>query len=229
MSLYDLTSTLPNMVSKSSFWIILSCALLKTCLAQNNTLSTNTSIPTPADNSSTPVPTNEIVSCSPGILTGYGLVRKPNISSTITVGTPYNVSWDWTVTVTKPPSYLDIYIQLFANGVPEKWNTVVAKNVPSDPRWFIWTPIGLVDGKYKLRFVPEGKETFNIPANLLPCFANGESVPFVTAQFSVSNLKGDLGVYGDPYAPNSARKLSFETNLFSFLVPLLLAKLVLFF
>src|SRR6478609_7995112 len=151
---------------------------------------------------------DNIVPCTPGI-TGYGL---PNITSKVVVGTPVNVSWDYTVTVTNPPSYIDVYIQMFAPGIVEKWSIQVAKKIPSEPRWFMWTPEGLVDGKYKLRFVPDGKETFNVPANNLPCFANGESVPFVTASFSVSNAKGDLGVYNDPYAPNASSRVTVSLN-----------------
>jgi len=147
---------------------------------------------------------DNIVPCTPGI-TGYGL---PNITSKVVVGTPVNVSWDYTVTVTNPPSYIDVYIQMFAPGIVEKWSIQVAKKIPSEPRWFMWTPEGLVDGKYKLRFVPDGKEIFNIPANKFPCFSNGESQPFVTALFSVSNSKGDLGVYPDPFSPNASTRLA---------------------
>lgn len=170
--------------------------------------STVVDIPVVSNSTDDTQPEENIVPCVPGIHTGYGLVRKPNITSKVIVGTQFNVSWDWTVTITNPPSYLDIYIQLFAPGLVEKWSTQVAKQVPSEPRWFMWTPEGLVDGKYKLRFVPDGKETFNVPADKLPCFSNGESVPFVTAQFSVSNSKGDLGVYPDPFSPNSSRRNS---------------------
>lgn len=180
-------------------------------VTDNKNYTTSNIIPVVKDNasstssaSSEPIPNEEIIPCVAGISTGFGLVRKPNITSKIQIGIPYNVSWDWTVTITKPPQYIDVYIQLMAPYVAEKWTTVVAKNIPSEPRWFMWTPEGLVDGKYKLRFVPDGKETFKVPANELPCFANGESVPFVTAAFSVSNSKGDLGVYDDPYAPSSS-------------------------
>lgn len=207
--------------------------LWNNAFAQNTTttlnsivVSTTTDLPTQSSNDSSPVPTNEIVDCTPGGSTGYGLVRKPNITSMVKIGVAYNVSWDWTVTVTKPPTYLDVYVQLFAAGIAEKWNTKVASNVPVDPRWFMWTPTGLVDGKYKLRFVPDGKETFNVPANQLPCFSNGESVPFVTAQFSISNGQGDLGVYPDPYAPSSAISLRASIHAQSNIVMLLILAIV---
>jgi len=103
--------------------------------------------------------------------------------------------------------FLDVYVQLEAPGVPETWKTIVAQNVPSNPTWFLWKPTGLVDGSYKLRFVPDGKETFNVPANKLPCFASGESIPFVTAEFRITNPSGNLGSYPDPYAPNGTSTL----------------------
>jgi hypothetical protein len=70
----------------------------------------------------------------------------------------------------------------------------------------MWKPVGLVDGKYKLRLVPDGKETYNVPANQQPCFADGEAIPSVSAAFSISNSQGELASYPDQYPPNDSRK-----------------------
>jgi hypothetical protein len=168
----------------------------------------------PTDDS-VPVVDSEPIPCKPGESTGYGISRMPNSTSKVVVGTPFNVSWDYTVGVTTPPTFMDVYVQLIASGVRERWNNQIAR-VPAEPRWFIWTPIGFVNGRYKLRYVPDGKETFNIAADKLPCFENGESVPFVSATFSISNSRGDLGNYRDPFAPNSARKMGSGKNLWVF-------------
>lgn len=135
---------------------------------------------------------------------GQMLIFQPNMSSLVTVGTAYNVSWSWSILVTKPPSFVDVYIQLIAPGVRETWKQKIAEKQSVDPRWFWWTPEGLVDGVYKMRLVPDGKETFGVNAKNLPCFANGESVPSASAEFTISNPRGELNNYPDKFPPNSA-------------------------
>ena len=157
-----------------------------------------------SDNSTTSGEEAKPIGCTPGNSVGYMLIRKPNITSMLTVGTPYNISWDWSISVTKPPVYLDAYIQLMAPGVRTTWKQEIAKKIPVEPRWFMWTPDGLLDGKYKIRLVPDGKETFNVAANLQPCFENGASIPSVSASFSMSNPRGDLSNYPDQFPPNSS-------------------------
>jgi hypothetical protein len=144
--------------------------------------------------------------CTPGNSVGYMIIRKPNITSMIMVGTQYNVTWDWSITVTKPPNYVDVYIQLIAQDITTTWKRQGAQHVPVNPRWFIWKPDGMVDGKYKLRLVPDGKETYNIAANLQPCFSNGEAIPSVSAAFTVTNSKGDIGTYPDQFPPNKSQR-----------------------
>ena len=36
-----------------------------------------------------------------------------------------------------------------------------------------------LDGEYKIRLVPDGKETFNVKNDQLPCFADGEGNHFI--------------------------------------------------
>lgn len=150
--------------------------------------------------------------CKPGISIGYMLIRQPNITSMMTVGNTYNVSWDWSIMVTKPPTYVDVYIQLMTPGVRTTWKQQIKMKQSVEPRWFLWKPDGMADGKYKLRLVPDGKETFNVASNLQPCFENGESIPSVSAAFTVSNPKGDLANYPDQFPPNSAA-FSFKTKM----------------
>ena len=141
------------------------------------------------------------VACTPGISVGYMLIWQPNITSIVNVGRKYNVSWEYTKTVNKPPSFLDVYVQNLATAVT--WKNRIAQNIPTEPRWFWWTPVGLADGRYKIRLVPDGKETFNVKANEQPCFSNGESIPSVSAVFNVVNPKGPLGEYPESFPANS--------------------------
>ena len=94
-----------------------------------------------------------------------------------------------------------------APGVRTTWKQKIAEKQTVEPRWFMWTPEGLLDGKYKIRLVPDGKETFDVPANLRPCTGNGETIPSVSASFTLSNPRGDLANYPDQFPPNSAEKL----------------------
>lgn len=144
--------------------------------------------------------------CKPGNNVGYMLIRSPNITSRASVGKQMNISWDWSISVLTPPTYINAYIQLMAPGVRTTWKQIVAEKQSVNPRWFLWTPDALVDGQYKLRLVPDGKETFNIPANIQPCFANGECIPSVSASFTLSNHRGDLANYPQSYPANSAAK-----------------------
>jgi hypothetical protein len=144
------------------------------------------------------------VACKPGINVGYMLIRQPNITSMFTIGNTYNVSWDWSISVSKPAQYVDMYVQLVAPGVQVTWKKKILEKQGTSPRWFMWKPDGLVDGKYKIRLVPDGKETYGVRADEQPCFDNGESIPSVSASFSISNPRGDLGNYPDPFPPNSA-------------------------
>ena len=151
-------------------------------------------------------PMESIIPCSAGNSIGYMILHQPNISSLVTTASMYNVSYDFSVAVTKPPTYLDVYLQLVATGVRTTWSNKIASKVPTDPRWFQVKIDGVVQGKYQIRLVPDGKETFNVPANQLPCFANGEAIPSVSAIFSVSNPSGDLANYPDRYPANGSKK-----------------------
>lgn len=148
------------------------------------------------------------LACVPGISLGYLLIRQPNMSSIVTVGNSMNVSWDWSVSVKKIPQYVDVYIQLIAPGFPVTWKQQLIKQQAVNPRWFIFKVQGLADGKYKIRLVPDGKETYNVRADALPCFADGEAIPSVSSSFSVANSAGEIGNYPDLFPPNSVDKLS---------------------
>jgi len=140
--------------------------------------------------------------CVPGTQIGSMLIRSPNMSSIVMVGSNVNVTWDYSTLVTNPPAYVDMYTQLVAPGTPPKWVQQLSNRSVS-PRWIIWTPSGLIDGKYKIMLVPDGKMTDGVAANKLPCFSNGQVVPSSSAEFSISNSNGGLVVYPDNFAPSS--------------------------
>lgn len=119
----------------------------------------------------------------------------------VNVGTKYNISWAYTKAVTNLPSYFDIYMQDIS--LATTWKKQIASKVPAVPQWFWYTPLGLADGKYKIRLVPDGKETFNVPVDQQPCFSNGQAIPSVSAAFSVVNPRGGLQSYPESYPANS--------------------------
>lgn len=164
------------------------------------TTSTETLAVVPTETPLTPLPEVEshedkVVECVAGQTLGYMLVRQPNITSVAYVGNPYLIRWDYTMTVTKEPQYVNIYLQQIASGVRVTWKNQIASNVTG--RYYWWQPKGMLDGKYKIRIVPNGKETYNVKASEQPCFENGEAVPSVSSTFKMFNPKVsdiDIGV-----------------------------------
>jgi hypothetical protein len=49
-----------------------------------------------------------------------------------------------------------------------------------------WSVSSVADGAYKLRVVPDGKETANKKQDEYPCFADGEAMPGTSAEFRVT-------------------------------------------
>lgn len=196
----------------------------------NSTTSSMSELPstitkeTPTSTETTPLSDldsheDKVVECVAGQTLGYMLVRQPNITSVAYVGNPYLIRWDYTITVSKQPEYVDIYLQQVAPGVRVTWKNQIARNVTG--RYFWWQPKGMLDGKYKIRIVPNGKETYNVKASEQPCFENGEAVPSVSSTFKMFNPKvsdidstSPLGKY-DPY---SAATTFHSVNLLLFFV-----------
>src|SRR5687767_12128840 len=104
--------------------IFITLLLLHVCSPQNAT-ETETRAPQNATETSTGSIGNDTEPapkpCIPGISVGYMLIRKPNQSSIITVGQSLNVSWDWSITVKKIPTFVDVYVQLIAPGIRTTW------------------------------------------------------------------------------------------------------------
>lgn len=192
--------------------------------------SNTTSLPTSQQEG--PLPETEshessVVECVPGQTLGYMLVRQPNITSVAYINNPYLIRWDYTGTVSKEPSFVDIYLQQVAPGVRVTWKNQIAKNVTG--RYYWWQPKGLLDGKYKVRIVPNGKETFNIKATEQPCFENGEAVPSVSSTFKMFNVKSsDIDSVGttkfDPTSSAIRHDISTSTMMLWLIILLILVK-----
>jgi hypothetical protein len=136
-------------------------------------------------------PPEEVKACVQGQVFGYATFVTPNMTSKAYVGNSFNISWKFTPNVKKLPDYVDLKLQMLASKVEVDWNTVIASQVPTIPMYYIWTPKNALDGSYKLRLVPNGKETFILPSEQLskkqPCFEAGEAVPSVSSSFRLIN------------------------------------------
>lgn len=150
----------------------------------------------------------EAIPCKPGLTIGYMIIRQPNISSIVYVDKVYNVSWEYSNSVSKPPGIVNAYVQLIAPGIRPTWSKQIAENVSTSARQFWWEPKSLVDGKYKLRLVPDGKETFGVSAASLPCFENGEAIPSVSATFQVVSARGNIVEYPERFPANDVVAVS---------------------
>lgn len=163
-----------------------------------------------------PQPEPEPIPCKPGLSFGKILIRTPNATSVVFTGIKYNVSWEYDKLVTVIPSYLDVYLQM--DGVKQTWNNKIAENVDASQRWFIWEPKAMLNGRYRMRMVPEGKETYNVPANKLPCFENGEAVPTSSWQpFKVVDPNTNSIEYPDTFGPTVAWAVNDKYPLTTFL------------
>lgn len=170
----------------------------------NTTNSTNvTTTKNPNPNTTKNISPTQISHCISGINLGYMIIHQPNATSLYIIGKTYNISWVWSNMVTEIPSHIDVYIQ--NTNVQITWNNQILSKQSVIKQWFLWTPNELIDGKYKIRLVPDGKENFNNPDI---CYKDGECLPSVSATFLITNPTSnyDDTNISDPYPPNSSSK-----------------------
>jgi hypothetical protein len=105
---------------------------------------------------------------------------------------------------------------------------VVARGVQvGNSTSLLWNVPSLGDGAYKVRLVADGKETFYLPAErpeTPPCFEDGETLPGVSAEFRISNLRA-LSPTRDRYPPLG---VSDSSSITASLLLLLLSGLVMY-
>ncbi len=120
------------------------------------------------------------------------------------MGSKSLIEWKYTPLVTRPPATVDLKIQAIGEGIVERWETTVLRAIPLQNATRIeWTVSSLNDGKYKLRLVPEGKETFGVALDKMPCFADGQAIPGNSGEFKVVNPV-ILTSAPDPLPPNTS-------------------------
>lgn len=163
---------------------------------------------------STPDQPPEKPACMQGQVFGYALMPSFNISSKVYTGNPYNISWKFTNNVKKSPDFINIKLQMLDPKIQVDWANVIGENIPNEPSWWIWTPKSSLDGNYKIRIVPNGKETFIRPIDMLtkkqPCFEDGEAIPSVSSTFRLINPKESIdssGSYSSQFGPSTGSAL----------------------
>ena len=146
---------------------------------KRQTQSNNTSKPSiNQTDSETGTIADDTSTCIRGVKVGTTIIDTPNRTSILTVGGHALIKWHYTDTVSSKPKFLDIKLQLIQDGVGFTWDKYVVQNLnlSQGASAYNWTIQPLNDGQYKLRFVPDGKETFNVEGDKMPCFADGESL-----------------------------------------------------
>ncbi|KAI9193158.1 uncharacterized protein BJ171DRAFT_412586, partial [Polychytrium aggregatum] len=123
--------------------------------------------------------------CVPGTVLGSFIISAPNISSIFLVGSTVTITWKYSPTVTKPPKTINAFYQDVS--ITTTWSNKIGIGLTTTNNTLQWTIPPLLDGKYEVRLVPDGKETFNIPQDQMPCFSNGEALPAVSGAFSIQN------------------------------------------
>jgi hypothetical protein len=138
---------------------------------------------TDKDTGSTPDDNNSV--CTKGTSVGSFLIQTPNRSSIFVVGSHGLIKWKYTSPVKQLPKFLDIKIQLIQEGVPYTWSKSVVQNlnISDGATAYNWTVQPLNDGLYKLRLIPDGKETFNVGSDKMPCFSDGEALVSIIYSF----------------------------------------------
>jgi hypothetical protein len=134
--------------------------------------STTRSNNTDEDSGTTSDDTSKV--CIKGVKVGQFIIDTPNRSSIAVVGSNFLIQWKYSNGVSSPPKTIDIKIQ--KDGVEYIWDKYVVRNLSLDngATAFMWKVQPLNDGPYKIRMVPEGKETYGIKQDEMPCFADGE-------------------------------------------------------
>ncbi|KAJ3412742.1 hypothetical protein HDV05_000312 [Chytridiales sp. JEL 0842] len=161
-------------------------------------------------NSSTS-PTTAIIEdpkpCKRGTKIGQILITQPNASTIWFVGAPAWVVWSYTPLVTQPPKTIDIKIQSVLSKV-STWDTFLVKSldvsngataylIPELPR--------MLEGGYKLKVVPDGKEIAGKRQDEYPCFGDGEGMPGVSAEFQVTRTR-EIVVTKDRFPPTGLKE-----------------------
>lgn len=142
------------------------------------------------------------VKCVPGVKLGVMNILTPNSSTVITTGTNITVTWQYSALVKNYPRWIDVVLQSTEPGIVATWSNKIASKVMIDSPSFLWIINTMSDGRYKLRIIPESKETFNIPANLMPCFGDGDVLTANSAEFKVINPV-PFGTSKDRFPPNA--------------------------
>ncbi|KAJ3207890.1 hypothetical protein HDU67_007165 [Dinochytrium kinnereticum] len=121
-----------------------------------------------------------------GVKIGQIIVGQPNVSSIVMVGSVAMVSWQYTPLVKNFPKQVDIKINS-VDGQQFWTNAIVSSlNVSNGARGWLWRVGQFADGSYRLRVVPDGKETAGKKQDELPCFFDGDPLPGNSAIFKIT-------------------------------------------
>ncbi|KAJ3111228.1 hypothetical protein HDU96_005885 [Phlyctochytrium bullatum] len=139
-----------------------------------------------------------------GTRVGQVVVLSPNASSIVLSGSRYTVRWTYTPFVERPPAWVDIKVNSVDGA--QVWTGVIGSRVNvstgGDVNEWIWEVGAFAVGSYRVRVVPEGKETANRRVDDLPCFADGEALPGTSRAFKISR-DFDLDPAKDRFPPKS--------------------------
>ncbi|KAI9332293.1 hypothetical protein DFJ73DRAFT_855861 [Zopfochytrium polystomum] len=132
--------------------------------------------------------TTAAASCKPGTKLGQTIVTQPNISSIVMIGggAPFLVQWTYTALATRRPQTVDIKINTAAGDQKFQRVLVSGLDVSGGETAWRWNVEALADDAYKLRVVPDGKETLGKQQSDYPCFQDGDALPGTSGEFNVA-------------------------------------------
>ncbi|KAJ3101007.1 hypothetical protein HDU97_001705 [Phlyctochytrium planicorne] len=195
-------------------------------LARRDTTTNSTAkVSSPISNSTAPnsKPSHRPKECrnKRGTKIGQIIVTQPNISSIAIVGKELVISWYYTSLVKRLPRTVDIKINS-ADGL-QSWNERIVQNldVSNGGRAWVWKVGSYITGPFRIRIVPDGKETAGKRSDEQPCFLDGDPMPGTSAAFKISHIV-ELEIGKDRYPPNTSSSTPSSSLGFTALAVLLM-------
>ena len=139
--------------------------------------------------------------CAAGTDIGAFIIKTPNRTSVIVVGSPFKVEWEYTPLVKQLPSEVDISLENVLIDGPRKFGIVVARNLTISGTSTIWNVDQLNDGQYQLRIGIAGRDPL---LNKDSCLQNGEAYGGSSAIFKITNPKQSPPIIPSKFGPETS-------------------------
>lgn len=136
--------------------------------------------------------------CNGGTDIGAFVIKTPNRTSVIQVGSKFQIEWEYTPLVKQMPTEVDISLENVLIDGPRKFGIVVVRNLTISGTSTNWDVDQLNDGQYQLRVGIAGRDPL---LNKDSCLQNGEAYGGSSAIFKITNPKLSPPIVPSKFGP----------------------------